>query len=197
MQTRDAYRFDPITREYLGIQQAYPNIRREGEYLLPENCTFYAPPEYGEFEIPVFDGTSEWTIVPDYRKKDGIEGKPFYCDADWWWAEAQYMETYGDIPEGCSFDRYEKPQDVLDVIDLQKQYDALVEVLQSTDYYARRIYEYEQGSDSDPEKEAHYRSELQRLAQERKKLAPWETQIEDLKTDIAAEYGEEALNHLE
>lgn len=191
MSTRDAYRFDPETREYLGTEKAYEDYKHEGEYILPENCTFAELPEFGEFEIPVFDGTSQWAVSPDYRKK------PYYLDSDYWWAEPQYMSTYGDIPEGCSFDRYEKPQIVLDVIGLQGQYDALVEELQATDYYARRIYEYEQGYDSDPEKEAHYRSELQRLAQERKKLAPWEAQIEALKADIAAEYGEEALNHLE
>jgi len=196
MQTRDAYRFDLDTREYLGIQQAYPNIRREGEYILPYGCTFVAPPTYGEFEIPVFDGTSQWTVVPDYRRKEGSEGKPYYRDSDYWWAEPQYMETYGDIPEGCSFDKYEKPQDVLDVIELQNMYDTLVEELQSTDYYARRLYEYEQGYDSDPEREARYRSELQRLVKERKKLAPWGAQIDVLKAQIVLEYGEEALNHL-
>lgn len=196
MTTRDAYRFDRLTREYLGVQQAYPNIRHEGEYLLPENCTFFAPPTYGEFEIPVFDGTSEWRIEPDYRKKEGSDGKPYYFESDYWWAEPQYMETYGDIPEGCSFDRYEKPQVVLDVIDLQTQYDTLVEELKNTDYYARRIYEYEQGYDYDPEKEAHYKEELKRLAIERKKLAPWEESINAMKEIIVEDYGEEALNHL-
>ena len=136
MSTRDAYRFDPETREYLGTEKAYEDYKHEGEYILPENCTFAELPEFGEFEIPVFDGTSQWSVSPDYRKK------PYYLDSDYWWAEPQYMSTYGDIPEGCSFDRYEKPQIVLDVIGLQGQYDALVEELQATDYYARRIYEY-------------------------------------------------------
>lgn len=193
----DSYHFDPITREYLGVMQAYANYKRESEYILPANCTFSQPPDYGVFEIPVFDGTSEWHIEPDYRIKEDSAGKPYYLEVDYWWAEPQYMQTYGDIPEGCSFDRYEKPQIVLDVVALQKQYDTLVEELQNTDYYARRIYEYEQGYDYDPVKEERYKSELQRLAQERKKLAPWEDDINAMKETIVEDYGEEALNHLD
>lgn len=61
-----AYRYDENTKEYLGTQEAQVNPK-SGDYLLPANCTFTAPPSYTEGQIPVYNGN--WEIVIDNRGK--------------------------------------------------------------------------------------------------------------------------------
>ena len=186
--------------EYTGTAYAQENPKHEGEFLLPANCTWMEPPEKGEFEAVCWDG-EKWVIKPDYRKhldKTGtyVDGKPFYNPEKFWWAEEEYNTEIGDKPADREWEKMDKPEICNQVVELEEKYETLKKELEDTDYYARRLYEFENGYASDPEKEAFYKSELQRLAQERPNLNLWEAQANELKAQIVAEYGEEALEHL-
>jgi len=67
----NAYKFNPITKEYEGIQQAQLNpiqTEKQGKdiYLLPINSTFEIPPEKEEGKAIVFENDS-WLLKTDYR----------------------------------------------------------------------------------------------------------------------------------
>lgn len=199
METRICYRYDEKTHEFLGADVAFQEPIG-GTYPLPADCTFVEPPKTGEFEIAVFNEES-WEVKPDYRKHldntgTYVGGKPFYNPLKYWWAEEEYTKEIGDKPTDKVWEKMAKPEICNQVIAIQNEYDTLKQEFEATDYYARRLYEFENGYVSDPEKEAFYKSELQRLALERPKLNTWETEIDQLKEQIVSEYGEEAINHL-
>lgn len=67
----NAYKFNPITKEYEGIQQAQLNpiqTKKQGKdvYLLPINSTFEIPPEKQEGKAIVFED-NKWVLKTDYR----------------------------------------------------------------------------------------------------------------------------------
>ena len=69
----NAYKFNPITKEYEGIQQAQLNpiqTEKQGKdvYLLPINSTFEIPPEKEEGKAIVFENDN-WSLKTDYRGK--------------------------------------------------------------------------------------------------------------------------------
>lgn len=199
MDTKTCYSYSADTLEYTGTSLAFENPL-DGGFPLPANATFIKPPTCTEFEIPVFNGES-WEIRPDYRKhldETGtyVGGKPFYDPKNYWWAEEEYMTTLGDKPADREWDKMDKPEICNQIVELEDKYNALKTELEDTDYYARRLYEFENGYAEDPEKEAFYKSELQRLALERPNLNIWETEANTLKEQVKAQYGEEALNHL-
>lgn len=199
MNTKTCYRFNKKTHEFLGADVAFQEPVGE-TYPLPANCTFVEPPKTEEFEVACWNW-EVWEIKPDYRKRldetgTYVGGKPFYNPENFWWAEEQYMTEIGDIPQGMSFEKMDKPEICNQIVELEDKYNALKTELEDTDYYARRLYEFENGYAEDPEKEAFYKSELQRLALERPNLNIWETEANTLKEQVKAQYGEEALNHL-
>lgn len=198
MKTRTCYRYDKTTHEFLYTDVAFQEPVGE-TYPLPANCTFVEPPKTGEFEIAVFNGET-WEVKPDYRKHlangSYVGGKPFYDPENFWWAEEEYNTEIGDKPVNREWEKMDKPEICNQVVKLEEQYETLKKELEDTDYYARRLYEFENGYASDFEKEAFYKSVLQRLAQERPNLNLWEAQANELKVQIVAEYGEEALEHL-
>lgn len=67
----NAYKFNPTTKEYEGIQEAQLNpIQTEKQkkevYLLPGNSTFEIPPEKEEGKAIVFENDN-WLLKTDYR----------------------------------------------------------------------------------------------------------------------------------
>lgn len=196
-----SYDYDPNTGEYLteGVAEWEDSIN---DYNVAPHSTLIAPPtDLEEFEVACFNvETEQWEIKPDYRRKnvgDHYEGgKAYYDPEQYWWATEKWMTTIGDKPEGMSWDKMERPAVCQQIVDLEDQYETLKQELEATDYYARRLYEFENGYASDPVKEAFYKSELQRLAMERPKLNEWEAEANELKELVKAQYGEEALNHL-
>ncbi|WP_283149727.1 DUF4376 domain-containing protein [Silvimonas soli] len=86
-----AYRFRPETGEYLGAVQLQENWKEPGTYLPAANSTNIAPPETGEQQAAVFDGTS-WQLVADYRNQA--------C----WLADGsqQAIAELGPLPDGTS-----------------------------------------------------------------------------------------------
>lgn len=70
--------------------------------------------------------------------------------------------------------------------DVEEKYKNLIAELEASDYIVRRLYEYENGYDSDPEKEAEYKERLRIFAVQRKNLKVWEREAEELKAIIAS-----------
>lgn len=62
------YVYDENTKEYLRTQNAQPNPKKIGEYLMPANSTKEQLPDYGVGFIPVFEGY--WIVKPDYRGQE-------------------------------------------------------------------------------------------------------------------------------
>lgn len=67
----NAYKFNPITNEYEGIQEAQLNPiqtkkQKKNIYLLPINSTFEIPPEKEEGKAIVFED-NKWVLKTDYR----------------------------------------------------------------------------------------------------------------------------------
>ena len=191
MNTKTCYRFDEKTHEYRCTDLAFQEPI-ELTYPLPANCTFIEPPVVGDFEIAIFDGKS-WEVKPDYRKhfEKGtyVGGKPYFNPNKYWWAEEQYMTEIGDIPEGMSFEKMEKPQIVSDVVELINEIRSSKQYLSDTDYIHNIIAE-------EPEKAEKYALVIEERKRVRATIDPTEEQIKTLKEQIVAEYGEEALKHL-
>lgn len=62
------YLYSPNTKEYLGTDICFISPL-EGIYRLPENSTEIKPPEFGEYEKPIWEN-NQWVIVKDYRAKE-------------------------------------------------------------------------------------------------------------------------------
>lgn len=75
----NAYKFNPITKEYEGIQQAQLDpiqTKKQGKniYLLPINSTFEIPPEKQEGKAIVFENEN-WLLKADFRGKKAYNNK--------------------------------------------------------------------------------------------------------------------------
>lgn len=60
------YLYDPETGEYKGTHDVVPDQLIEGGFIYPTHSTPEAPPEFSEFQIPVFRG-GMWTVEEDHR----------------------------------------------------------------------------------------------------------------------------------
>lgn len=71
------YSYSPVTGEYIGSEFVYME-NATGVYPHASNVVFVQPPEPGEKECPIWDGTA-WKLVPDHRgeawyQPDGLRG---------------------------------------------------------------------------------------------------------------------------
>lgn len=99
-----AYMYDPEQeykfKEEVECQRDPKESDRVGKdvWLLPANATYEQPPSAESGYVILFrDG--HWAKLKDLR------GKEYWIVADGYYGTPQKMEDYGDLPEGCSFDR--------------------------------------------------------------------------------------------
>lgn len=99
-----AYMYDPEQeykfKEEVECQTDPVASKKAGEtiYLLPGNSTFEVPPEKEDGYVIIFEN-GHWVKKHDYK------GKTYYVTADGYYGSPKEMKEYGDLPEGCSFDR--------------------------------------------------------------------------------------------
>lgn len=101
---KKAYIYDPennyLFKEEVDCQADPIASKKAGEtvYLLPGNSTFEVPPEKEDGYVIIFEN-GHWVKKHDYK------GKTYYVTADGYYGSPKEMKEYGDLPEGCSFDR--------------------------------------------------------------------------------------------
>lgn len=101
---KKAYMYDPennhLFKEEVVCQTDPVASKKAGEtvYLLPGNSTFEVPPEKEDGYVIIFEN-GHWVKKHDYK------GKTYYVTADGYYGTPKEMKDYGDLPEGCSFDR--------------------------------------------------------------------------------------------
>lgn len=101
---KKAYMYDPenhyLFKEEIDCQTDPVASKKTGEtvYLLPGNSTFEAPPAKEDGYAILFED-GHWVKKHDYK------GKMYYVTADGYYGAPKEMKDYGDLPEGCSFDR--------------------------------------------------------------------------------------------
>lgn len=101
---KKAYVYDPennyLFKEEVDCQTDPVASEKSGEtvYLLPGNSTFEVPPEKADGYVIIFEN-GHWVKKHDYK------GKTYYVMADGYYGSPKEMKDYGDLPEGCSFDR--------------------------------------------------------------------------------------------
>ena len=101
---KKAYVYDPennyLFKEEVDCQTDPVASKKSGEtvYLLPGNSTFEVPPEKEDGYVIIFEN-GHWVKKHDYK------GKTYYVTADGYYGSPKEMMDYGDLPEGCSFDR--------------------------------------------------------------------------------------------
>lgn len=101
---KKAYKYDPennhLFKEEVVCQTDPVASKKAGEtvYLLPGNSTFEVPPEKEDGYVIIFEN-GHWVKKHDYK------GKTYYVTADGYYGSPKEMKDYGDLPEGCSFDR--------------------------------------------------------------------------------------------
>ena len=101
---KKAYMYDPennhLFKEEVDCQTDPVASKKAGEtvYLLPGNSTFEVPPEKEDGYVIIFEN-GHWVKKHDYK------GKTYYVTADGYYGSPKEMRVYGDLPEGCSFDR--------------------------------------------------------------------------------------------
>lgn len=101
---KKAYIYDPennyLFKEEVDCQTDPVASKKSGAivYLLPGNSTFEVPPEKEEGYVIIFEN-GHWVKKHDYK------GKTYYVTADGYYGSPKEMKEYGDLPEGCSFDR--------------------------------------------------------------------------------------------
>ena len=179
------------TKELLCEDVAFESPLERGVFPLPSNSTFIKPPTVKEFEVAVFNN-NKWNVEKDFRKK------PYYDPKDYWWAEPQYMSTFGNIPQGMSFEKIEVPEDVIKCSELMNEVGELKSFLDSTDKKELELQAYSIGLRKYLTEEDVKELEAIRLERDEKAslIRPKNNQIDELKNKIAEKYGEEALNHL-
>lgn len=101
---KKAYVYDPennyLFKEEVDCQTDPVASRKSGEtvYLLPGNSTFEVPPEKEDGYVIIFEN-GHWVKKHDYK------GRTYYVTADGYYGSPKEMKEYGDLPDGCSFDR--------------------------------------------------------------------------------------------
>lgn len=140
--------------------------------------------------------------MPDYRRQfingEFIGGKPYYKQADLWWAKPEYMTSVGDIPEGTSFTKPNKPEDVIKYSKLLKDIETDKKFLDDTDKNFIELQAYKAGLRKYLTEEKA--SELERIEEARDQKASLihenKLKLEALKKSIIEKYGEGALLHI-
>ena len=101
---KKAYIYNPennyLFKEEVDCQTDPVASKKSGEtvYLLPGNSTFEVPPEKEDGYVIIFEN-GHWVKKHDYK------GRTYYVTADGYYGTPKEMKDYGDLPEGCSFDR--------------------------------------------------------------------------------------------
>lgn len=101
---KKAYMYNPengnLFKEEVVCQTDPIASKKAGEtvYLLPGNSTFEVPPEKEDGYVIIFEN-GHWVKKHDYK------GKTYYVTADGYYGSPKEMKDYGDLPDGCSFDR--------------------------------------------------------------------------------------------
>lgn len=101
---KKAYVYDPennyLFKEEVDCQTDPVASEKAGEtvYLLPGNSTFEVPPEKEDGYVIIFEN-GHWVKKHDYK------GKTYYVTADGYYGSPKEMKEYGDLPDGCSFER--------------------------------------------------------------------------------------------
>ena len=101
---KKAYIYDPennnLFKEEVACQTDPVASKKSGEtvYLLPGNSTFEVPPEKEDGYVIIFEN-GHWVKKHDYK------GRTYYVTADGYYGSPKEMMDYGDLPEGCSFER--------------------------------------------------------------------------------------------
>ena len=101
---KKAYVYDPennyLFKEEVDCQTDPVASKKSGEivYLLPGNSTFEVPPEKEDGYVIIFEN-GHWVKKHDYK------GRTYYVTADGYYGSPKEMKDYGDLPDGCSFDR--------------------------------------------------------------------------------------------
>ncbi len=91
------YVYDPQTKEYLGEAVAQVNPMNAEEFLMPADAVEDRPPEAEDNQVAVYEG--QWKLKPDFR------GQTIWQDYE----TSQEVTEIGEIPEGWSLQRPEKP----------------------------------------------------------------------------------------
>lgn len=89
------YSYSPVTGEYVGYDEAYPDPMEPGSFLIPANATQVQPPIVDESSVAVWNGT-EWTLEPipvpnpepepteeDKAKEARADRNALLDDSDW------------------------------------------------------------------------------------------------------------------
>ena len=101
---KKAYIYNPennyLFKEEVDCQTDPVASKKSGEtvYLLPGNSTFEVPPEKEDGYVIIFEN-GHWVKKHDYK------GRTYYVTADGYYGSPKEMMDYGDLPEGCSFER--------------------------------------------------------------------------------------------
>ncbi len=95
------YSYDPETFEYQGETTAQINPMDTEEFLMPAHTVEDQPPAAEENQIAIYEG--QWKIKPDFRTQT------IWQDYE----TSKEVDEIGDIPEGWSLDRPEKPLQIL------------------------------------------------------------------------------------
>ena len=96
------YVHHPVTSEYLGTCAADPSPLEPGVWLHPANTTDQEPPETGENEAAVWDG-SAWQVVFDHR------GATYYTRD----GKQHEIDTLGMVPPDDALDSPPELDDLL------------------------------------------------------------------------------------
>lgn len=62
----EIYRYDSVTREYVGTEEAFEDPKRPGRIVLHPFTTEIQPPTCNQNEVAVFEDTY-WVVEEDYR----------------------------------------------------------------------------------------------------------------------------------
>lgn len=177
--TKQCYRYDENTFEYKGTSTSYEDPMNEGRFPTPANCTFTAPPEYGENQIPVYSKDSDsWTVMADHRKHLNEQGNyeggtAYWLPTDNYLQEARYMTEIGDLPEGALLEKPEKPESVIRKEELESQIADLKQFLEDTDYVTLKILE-------EPETKDSYAEILAKRKTARASVDPLQAELDEL-----------------
>lgn len=134
----DAYCYSKKTGAYVGIAYAMEDPEVEGRVIMPPDSTLTPPPECGEKQVAVWNG-SAWEIKEDHRRHLDATGRPvggtaYWLPGDTWQSEPRYMTTIGPLPENAVTVRPEKTEQEIQAENLQNTIYESEAYLNSTDY---------------------------------------------------------------
>ena len=134
----DAYCYSKKTGAYVGIAYAMQDPEVEGRVIMPPDSTLTPPPECGEKQVAVWNG-SEWEIKEDHRRHMDstghyVGGTAYWLPGDTWQSEPRYMDVIGPLPEDASTTCPEKTEQEIQTENLQNTIYESEAYLNDTDY---------------------------------------------------------------